>query len=235
MLSHLVNVRLDESRDDKRKLPSPVALGLLLGLLRTQLPGMRGFALVSEQRWVDTGGAQWYQLGSMSQLTSLELNFLSTPLISYNYAFAVRDLAQLGRLTGLQRLAVKAAKVKNHKVDSDLQFLSKLTALTALTLALPPGQSRKLEGFGRCTNLRSLVLPVLSRRLDVCGDKWSAPMGPTPCDAMSGLTGLTKLLVGWELQPDDTWRRLGATNSFQPHSQERMYRWTIEQQLAGRT
>lgn len=41
-------------------------------------------------------------------------------------------------------------------------------------------------------------------------------------------------IVRWELQPDDTWARCGAENSFQPHSQERMYRWTVEQQLAGR-
>ncbi len=41
-------------------------------------------------------------------------------------------------------------------------------------------------------------------------------------------------VVRWELQPDDTWTRMGPTNSFEPHSQERMYRWTVEQQLAGR-
>ncbi len=42
-------------------------------------------------------------------------------------------------------------------------------------------------------------------------------------------------IVRWELQPDDTWVRMGDTSSFQPHSQERMYRWTVEQQLAGRS
>ena len=42
-------------------------------------------------------------------------------------------------------------------------------------------------------------------------------------------------VVAWELQPDDTWARVGPTNAFEPHSQERMYRWTLEQQLAGRT
>ena len=41
-------------------------------------------------------------------------------------------------------------------------------------------------------------------------------------------------IVRWELQPDNTWVRMGDINSFQPHSQERMYRWTVEQQLAGR-
>jgi polyphosphate kinase len=41
-------------------------------------------------------------------------------------------------------------------------------------------------------------------------------------------------VVRWELQPDGTWSRMGAVNSFLPHSQERMYRWTVEQQLAGR-
>ncbi len=42
-------------------------------------------------------------------------------------------------------------------------------------------------------------------------------------------------IVAWELQPDDTWLRIGPTESFEPHSQERMYRWMVEQQLTGRT
>jgi len=41
-------------------------------------------------------------------------------------------------------------------------------------------------------------------------------------------------VVAWELQADDTWLRIGPTDSFQPHSQERMYRWMVEQQLTGR-
>ena len=41
-------------------------------------------------------------------------------------------------------------------------------------------------------------------------------------------------VVAWELQPDDTWQRVGPSNSFEPHSQERMYRWMADQQLAGR-
>ncbi len=42
-------------------------------------------------------------------------------------------------------------------------------------------------------------------------------------------------IVAWELQPDDTWMRVGPTNAFEPHSQERMYRWMVGQQLTGRT
>jgi polyphosphate kinase len=41
-------------------------------------------------------------------------------------------------------------------------------------------------------------------------------------------------VVGWELQPDDAWQRIGASNAFEPHSQERMYRWMVQQQTAGR-
>jgi polyphosphate kinase len=41
-------------------------------------------------------------------------------------------------------------------------------------------------------------------------------------------------VVAWELQPDDTWARVGPTTAFEPHSQERMYRWMVEQQLTGR-
>jgi polyphosphate kinase len=42
-------------------------------------------------------------------------------------------------------------------------------------------------------------------------------------------------VVAWELQPDNSWARIGPTNAFEPHSQERMYRWMVEQQLTGRT
>jgi polyphosphate kinase len=42
-------------------------------------------------------------------------------------------------------------------------------------------------------------------------------------------------VVAWELQPDDTWTRVGPSGSFQPHSQDRMYRWMVGQQLTGRT
>jgi polyphosphate kinase len=42
-------------------------------------------------------------------------------------------------------------------------------------------------------------------------------------------------IVAWELQPDDSWLRVGPTEAFAPHSQERMYRWMVDQQLAGRT
>jgi len=42
-------------------------------------------------------------------------------------------------------------------------------------------------------------------------------------------------VVAWELQPDHAWQRIGPSNAFEPHSQERMYRWMVQQQTAGRT
>jgi polyphosphate kinase len=41
-------------------------------------------------------------------------------------------------------------------------------------------------------------------------------------------------VVAWELQPDDTWKRVGPLDAFAPHPQDSMYRWTVEQQLAVR-
>jgi polyphosphate kinase len=41
-------------------------------------------------------------------------------------------------------------------------------------------------------------------------------------------------VVRWELQPDDSWLRCGPEGSFEPHSQELMYRFTADQQNAGR-
>ncbi len=37
-------------------------------------------------------------------------------------------------------------------------------------------------------------------------------------------------IVRWELQPDDTWRRCGPRDAFEPHAQERLYRWVVERQ-----
>ena len=41
-------------------------------------------------------------------------------------------------------------------------------------------------------------------------------------------------VVAWELRSDDTWERVGPTDEFAPHPQERMYRWTVDQQTVGR-
>ncbi len=37
-------------------------------------------------------------------------------------------------------------------------------------------------------------------------------------------------IVRWELQPDDSWVRRGPDASFEPHAQERIYRWAVERQ-----
>ena len=41
-------------------------------------------------------------------------------------------------------------------------------------------------------------------------------------------------VVAWELRPDDRWERVGPIDAFEPHPQERMYRWTVDQQTVGR-
>ncbi len=46
--------------------------------------------------------------------------------------------------------------------------------------------------------------------------------------------GLDDDVVAWELRCDDHWERVGPLDEFVPHPQERMYRWTLEQQLQGR-
>ncbi len=38
-------------------------------------------------------------------------------------------------------------------------------------------------------------------------------------------------IVRWELQPDDGWTRKGPTDAFEPHAQERLYRWAVERQV----
>ena len=39
-------------------------------------------------------------------------------------------------------------------------------------------------------------------------------------------------IVRWELQPDDSWMREGPTDAFEPHAQERLYRWAVERQVS---
>jgi polyphosphate kinase len=39
-------------------------------------------------------------------------------------------------------------------------------------------------------------------------------------------------IVRWEQQPDDAWARKGPTDAFEPHAQERLYRWAVERQVS---
>ena len=41
-------------------------------------------------------------------------------------------------------------------------------------------------------------------------------------------------VVAWDLQPDDSWLRVGPLDVFEPHPQERLYRWAVEQQTVGK-
>jgi polyphosphate kinase len=41
-------------------------------------------------------------------------------------------------------------------------------------------------------------------------------------------------VVRWELQPDDSWERMGKRDRFEPDAQELMYRWTVERQQQAR-
>ena len=41
-------------------------------------------------------------------------------------------------------------------------------------------------------------------------------------------------VVAWEIQPDDSWTTGRSDRRFEPHPQERMYRWTVEHQTRRR-
>jgi polyphosphate kinase len=41
-------------------------------------------------------------------------------------------------------------------------------------------------------------------------------------------------VVRWELCPDDSWKRCGPSDDFEPDGQERMYRWAVDRQQANR-
>ena len=58
----------------------------------------------------------------------------------------------------------------------------------------------------------------------------------TPCLARPGHRLPTRRgIVCWELQPDDTWQAHGsASDVFEPHPQEQMYRWAVDRQTPSR-
>jgi polyphosphate kinase len=41
-------------------------------------------------------------------------------------------------------------------------------------------------------------------------------------------------VVRWELQPDDTWTRIGSPDVYEPNAQERLYRWVVERQARSK-
>jgi polyphosphate kinase len=41
-------------------------------------------------------------------------------------------------------------------------------------------------------------------------------------------------VVAWEMNGDSAWQRIGPADEFEPHPQERMYRWAVEQQTTTR-
>jgi polyphosphate kinase len=45
---------------------------------------------------------------------------------------------------------------------------------------------------------------------------------------------LSDEIVRWELQPDDSWLRIGQRERYEPDAQEQMYRWTVERQQSTR-
>ena len=45
---------------------------------------------------------------------------------------------------------------------------------------------------------------------------------------------LSDEIVRWELQPDDSWSRVGRRDKYEPDAQELMHRWTVDRQLQSR-
>ncbi|MFT6291603.1 MAG: polyphosphate kinase [Ilumatobacter sp.] len=41
-------------------------------------------------------------------------------------------------------------------------------------------------------------------------------------------------VVAWDMQPDNSWTRVGPLDSFSPHPQERLHKWAVEQQNVGK-
>jgi len=167
--------------------PNPAAMAMQLGAMRTQLLHLRSLDIESSKQWPHHSAAAWQQLGSITQLTRLVLNFNN----SAHAAFRLKTLSELGRIQRLQELSVTAWGAVRPQQGSELHFLSKLTALTSLTLSVPSVAG--LSSISSCCKLRSLMVLLVPHAHQV--------LTAAECEAVGKLTRLTKLVLGWRLDP----------------------------------
>lgn len=169
----------------------PAGVGMLLGSIRSQLTSVNNISVLSALGGVST--AAWQQLAGMTRLTGLIMGFDSS-LVSNPYcnkALRMCHLTALQDLQHLQHLTLSAPDVCSVQQHSGLQFLDHLTTLTELHLAIP--ETRDFSSISRCTDLRSLVVQVPNEGLrhTFCA---------ADCAAVSHLTRLTNMTLGWPLQ-----------------------------------
>lgn len=167
--------------------PNPAAMAMQLGAMRTQLLHLRSLDIDSSKQWPHHSAAAWQQLGSITQLTRLVLNFNN----SAHAAFRLKTLSELGRIQRLQELSVTAWGAVRPQQGSELHFLSKLTVLTSLTLSVPSVAG--LSSISSCCKLRSLMVLLVPHAHQV--------LTAAECEAVGKLTRLTKLVLGWRLDP----------------------------------
>lgn len=172
-----------------------VLLTMQLGILRDQLPQLRTLSIECSQPWSNAGTA-WQQLGSMTHLTRLDFH-LTAPehqfTQHYNNDLSMAHVAKLSALHPLQQLRLSVPNGSEVEVDDGLQFLSKLTSLTSLEVQLPFVTG--LSNISSCTKLRELRV-----WRDEYRDSVSGTLKVAECSAVSHLTHLTSLDLGWELE-----------------------------------
>lgn len=166
-------------------------LTMQLGILRDQLPQLRTLSIECAEPWYKAG-TPWQLLGSMTQLTRLDVQF-TAPEDRYmehdSTALSMAQVAKLSALRPLQQLRLSVPKWV-VQVDDGLQFLSKLTSLTSLEVQLPFIEG--LSSISSCTGLRDLLV----WRDEAHDEKLSVP----ECSAVSHLTHLTSLDLGWGVE-----------------------------------
>jgi hypothetical protein len=151
-LPSLNTLELSEAVDGALNSP---ALAMLFSSIGLQLPRLRRFSLHAAHAWLPSPGLAWQQLGRMTQLTALDVDFSSVR----DEPFALPDLGTLSSLCSLEHLAVVTG-VRGRPIprgwEGELSFLGDLTALTHLQLPLwvPAG----LASIGRCQKLLCLRL-----------------------------------------------------------------------------
>ena len=177
--------------------------------MRHQMAGLVHLTITSTS-WLSVAAA-WQQLGAMTQLTHLEIDFppcqegLPLPLGTSTTAFQWCDIASLQGLTGLQHLTLIAAETCGRRPHLGVNFLAKLTALAELRIGVPFISG--LCAVRNCTQLHSLWLHREWRKPGVPPDvltsgssSMQGTLSAQDYEAVSHLTKLTSLGLWWPSQ-----------------------------------
>lgn len=152
-----------------------LALAVVLSSISSRLPLLRDLHLTCADSWEEGAQRVWEQLGSVTQVTRLEVTFDTDRGCDVNMSTAhgcmLAHLAPLRNLTGLQQLCIDSCICQQPgagqgEQGDSFQFLEALTALTHLNISVPSTQG--FPSISSCTALQVLRLLPARRGTGGC-------------------------------------------------------------------